>query len=136
MATLAVVEHKYSGTGGVFSPFKIQLVERNHYWVAVKTFPRWWLLLLPWYTVLRYLVQVRCVLKGAGSGEEFAASGSKQAIALAILRGTWQALLGLPRMWRKRSAIMATCAMDDAAFAALLKRYLLTFRELLDDSEA
>ena len=27
-------------------PFKLYLVERNHYWVAVKTFPRWWLLRL------------------------------------------------------------------------------------------
>ena len=136
VATNAVVEHQYSGTGGVFSPFKIQLVERNHYWVAVKTFPRSWLLLLPWYTLLRYLTQVRCVMFGAGSGGEFAASGSKIAIALAILRGTGQALLGVPRMFRKRSVIMADSAMDDRAFAALLTRYRLTFRELLDDGGA
>jgi GT2 family glycosyltransferase len=134
VATRAVVEHHYSGTGGVFSAFKIQLVERNHYWVALKTFPRSWLLLLPWYTAVRYLVQVRCVLTGAGSGGEFASSGSMLAIVQAILRGSWEALLGVPLMLRKRSKIMAEGKMSDAEFAVLLKRYELTFRELLDDS--
>lgn len=133
VATRAVVEHQYSGTGGVFSPFKIQLVERNHYWVAIKTFPRSWLLLLPWYTLVRYLVQVRCVLTGAGSGGEFAGSGSKLAIVKAILLGTWQAFAGMPLMLRKRKSILAGSAMDDAAFGSLLTRYELTFRELLDD---
>lgn len=133
IATDAVVEHKYSGTGGVFSPFKIYLVERNHYWVAIKTFPRSWLLLLPWYTLLRYLTQLRCIFFGAGSGNDFRNSTSQREIVKAILRGTWDAVQGIPKMLRKRSVIMAGCRMDDAAFADRLERFSLTFRELLDD---
>ncbi len=62
LATQAVVYHKYSQSSGSFSSFKVYLVERNHYWVAVKNFPLRRLLLLPLFTLLRYLEQVRTVL--------------------------------------------------------------------------
>lgn len=136
VATQAVVEHRYSGTGGVFSPFKIYLVERNHYWLAIKTFPLAWLVLLPWYTLIRYLVQIRTVLAGAGAGSEFRESASQREIALALLRGILDALKGAPAMLRKRAGIMADRRMDDRAFAGLLSCYGMTFRELLDDGAA
>src|SRR6185369_12131340 len=67
LARDAVVYHKYSGTAGAFSPFKLYLVERNHYWVALKTFPLSMLLLVPFFTLVRFMVQARLVLAGAGS---------------------------------------------------------------------
>jgi len=47
LARDAVVYHKYSQTGGSFSPHKFYLVERNHYWVVFKTFPLTGVLTLP-----------------------------------------------------------------------------------------
>jgi len=132
LATGAVVYHKYSATSGVFSPFKLYLVERNHYWVAVKNFPLGMLLLVPWHTIVRYLVQVRIVLSGSGSGGEFAASGARGALVRALLKGTWDALVGMPAMWRKRRLIMAESRRSPKEMSLLFRRYRMTFRELLD----
>lgn len=132
IATDAVVYHKYSGTGGVFSPFKLCLVERNHYWVAIKNFPLSMLLLVPFYTVVRYLVQLKVVLKGEGSGGEFAASGSKMSIVKALLKGTWGALMGMPLMLAKRRDIMRKARIDSKEMEALMKKYRMSFYELLD----
>lgn len=132
LASDAVVYHKYSGTGGVFSPFKLYLVERNHYWVAMKSFPIGMLLMVPWHTVVRYLVQARVVLAGEGSGGEFASSGARWEIVRALMKGTWDALLGVPTMWRKRRRIMTGARRTPAEMSALFSRYRMTFHELLD----
>ncbi|NVN98374.1 MAG: glycosyltransferase family 2 protein [Geobacteraceae bacterium] len=132
IATDAVVYHKYSGTGGAFSPFKLYLVERNHYWVAVKNFPFPMLLLVPFYSFVRYLVQLKVVLNGEGSGGEFAASDSKLPIVRAIVKGTWDALLGLPLMILKRRGIMKNARISSKEMQALMKKYRMSFYELLD----
>jgi GT2 family glycosyltransferase len=132
LATGAVVYHKYSKTGGVFSPFKIYLVERNHYWVALKNFPLRLLLLVPFFTVVRYLVQVGVVLSAKGSGGEFLTSGSRFTLIKAIIKGTWEALTGTPRMLGKRARIMRSRKITGSEMTALLKRYRMGFRELLD----
>lgn len=136
LATNAVVYHHYSGTGGVFSPFKLYLVERNHYWVAVKNFPLGSLLLVPFHTLVRYLVQAKVVLSGEGSGGEFAASGSRLAIISALVRGTFAALAGLPRMLAKRRTVMKNARISSLEMRALLHRYRMTFAELLDVRKA
>lgn len=136
LATDAVVYHKYSATSGVFSPFKLYLVERNHYWVAMKNFPLSMLLLVPFYTVIRYLVQAQVVLGGKGSGGEFAASGSKWPIIKALLKGTWDALQGMPLMLAKRRSIMRNARKAPAEMRALMKKYRMTFHELLDVGQA
>ena len=131
-ATDAVVYHKYSKTGGVFSPFKIYLVERNHYWLAFKILPWRLLLLLPFFTALRYWEQLSCVLSGSGSGGEFRASGSRSEIVWAIVKGTWHGLAGLPRMLRKRRVVMKTRRIPMGELTRLLRRHRLSFKELLD----
>ena len=132
LATDAVIYHKYSATSGVFSPFKLYLVERNHYWVAVKNFPLSMLLLVPFYTLLRYLVQIQVVLSAKGSGGEFAASGSKWPIVRALLQGSWKALVGMPLMLAKRRTIVKNARISSREMRALMKKYRMTFHELLD----
>ena len=68
LATDAVIYHKYSETGGIFTPFKVYSVERNHYWVAIKNFPMSLLILLPLFTLIRYIRQVTAVLSATGTG--------------------------------------------------------------------
>lgn len=130
----AVVSHKYSGTGGAFSPFKLYMVERNHYWTAVKNFPPGILLSLPFFTLVRYLLQAQLVLKSRGAGSQFRAGSSMQLI-LAILRGMVDAVAGLPRIWRKRRRVMSTRRITASEMRSLLKDYRMTFRELLDITE-
>jgi GT2 family glycosyltransferase len=133
LASRAVVHHKYSRTAGVFSPFKVRLVERNHYWVALKTFPVRDLLALPFFTAVRYFVQARQVLAGKGAGRDFRVSGSRGGLIKALLRGIFEALAGAPRMLTKRRQVMRKRRISMREMADLLRRYRITFRDLLEN---
>jgi GT2 family glycosyltransferase len=134
LATRAIVYHKYSQTGGSLSPFKVYLVERNHYWVVVKNHPLGMLFALPFYTLLRYGEQVRTVLRGGGVGSEFRAGPAKSALVKALLAGVAGSLLRLPRMLSKRRRLKRLRRLSSAETAELLRRYRISFRELLDNS--
>lgn len=132
LARDAVVYHKYSMTSGSLSPLKLYLVERNHFYAALKNFPLPLLFLLPFHTVLRYFTQARVVVGAKGTGGEFRESGSPGACLGAVLRGVRDALFALPVLIRKRRAVMRTRKLGGREMRELLKRYRLTFRELLD----
>jgi GT2 family glycosyltransferase len=132
-ATQAVVYHKYSQTGGSLSPFKVYLVERNHYWVVWKNFPLASIATLPFFTLWRYYEQLRAVMAGGGTGGELLAGGSRGALVKALLKGVRDGLRGLPPSLRKRRQTMANRRLTNREFALLLKRYRLTFKELLDN---
>ncbi len=133
-ATQAVVYHKYSQTSGKLSPLKVYLVERNHYWVVWKNFPFCHLIVLPFYSIWRYCEQARAVLLGGGTGGEFLASASRGELIKAVLKGICDGLGGLPRMLRKRRKLMKKRRLSGRQFSELLRRYHITFRELLDQS--
>ena len=132
LARDAVVHHKYSMTSGAFSPLKLYLVERNHYFAALKNLPLPQLLLLPFFTLARYLVQVTVVLNGKGSGGEFLASGSRGDCVRALLRGMRDAALATPALLKKRAAVMRLRRISNREMMRLLGRYRMSFRELLD----
>lgn len=131
LAPAAVVRHKYSGTSGAFSPFKLFLVERNHYWVALKCFPMRELLPVPLFTVGRYLVQAWAVLAKRGAGEQLLAAGARSRFIKALLKGTWEAFRGVPAMLERRREIMRSARLSGRQMAALLKKHRMGFRELL-----
>lgn len=134
LARDAVIYHKYSQTSGTFSPLKLYLVERNHYWVAFKNYPLTWLLALPVATIVRYSEQVRLVLASQGAGQEFVASSSKAACAIALIRGIIDALKKFPKIWAQRKALASINKLDDQEFGLLLHEYKYSFRELFDAS--
>ena len=131
-ATAAIVYHKYSQTSGRLSSFKVYLVERNHYWVALKNFPVGQLLALPFFTALRYVEQVRVVLAGGGAGDEFRSGSSQWGLVKALLKGVYDGLRGVPQVLRKRRLVMNSRKLTVHEFVKLMRRHQLTFRELLD----
>ncbi len=133
LATQAVVYHKYSQSSGSLSAFKVYLVERNHYWVALKNFPLGHLLLLPLFTMVRYLEQARTVLCGSGAGSEFRASGTQGELIKALVKGVFDSMVGLPGIFRKRRQVMAKRRLSMREFSQLLRSYRITFKELLDN---
>ncbi|HEY6007401.1 MAG TPA: glycosyltransferase family 2 protein [Geobacteraceae bacterium] len=135
LATDAVVLHKYSQTGGSFSPLKLYLVERNHYLVAVRAFPPLQLALVPFFTLVRFLRQAQLVLTARGAGGEFVGSGARGALLAALVRGTRDALRGLPAAWRERRRVLATRRITGTEMARLLCVFRLGFAELLDDGD-
>lgn len=137
LARDAVVYHKYSMTSGAFSPFKLYLVERNHFFAAVKNFPTGQLWSIPWHTLLRYFTQAKVVIGAKGAGGEFMESASRGALVSAFVRGVRDAVLALPRLMRKRAAVMEKRRVSHRQMAELLRRHRLSFQELLDvDTEA
>ena len=106
-ATQAVVYHKYSQTGGKLSPFKVYLVERNHYWVVWKNFPFSRIITLPFYSIWRYCEQLRSVLSGGGTGDEFRASGSRIELIKAMIKGN------SIRNWRSSADVLQTETGDE-----------------------
>lgn len=131
LARDAVVYHRYSRSGGEFSPFKLYLVERNHFWVALKSFPAAMLLSLPFWTFVRYLVQAHLVMSSRGAGGQFR-SASSSALAMALLRGIGDAAASLPQLMRKRRAVMRTRQLSPTEMRDLLDRFSISFMELLD----
>jgi GT2 family glycosyltransferase len=131
-ATGAVVYHKYSQTTGKLSPFKVYLVERNHYWVVWKNFPFSRIITLPFYSARRYYEQMRAVLTGSGTGGEFQASGSRGRLIRATLKGIIDGLGGTVRMLRRRRHTMKNRRLSMQQYSILLNRYQITYGELLD----
>ena len=132
LATNAVVYHKYSQSSGSLSPLKVYFVERNHYWAALKNFPPGLLLLLPIYTLLRYLEQVKTVLSGQGTGAEFSSGGSRGEIVKVLLKALLESFVGIPKALGKRQRIMVSRRLSWREFSALLQKYRISFKELLD----
>ncbi len=133
LASGSVVYHKYSQSSGSLSPFKVYLVERNHYWVALKNFPPGRLLTLPYFTVLRYLQQGKVVLFGGGTGTEFRAGGAQGRIIKSLLKALYDSFSGLPQVLRKRRQVMKIRRLSPREFSRLLQHYRIGFRELLDN---
>jgi GT2 family glycosyltransferase len=131
LARDAVVYHRYSRSGGVFSPFKLYLVERNHYWVALKTFPVDMLLALPFWTLIRYLVQLQLVFRSKGAGAQFR-NTSSLALVKSLARGVLDAARSLPLLYCKRRKVMANRRLTSAETKNLIKTFSISFKELLD----
>jgi GT2 family glycosyltransferase len=91
----AVALHVGSATtGGQHSEFSLYHGHRNLVWTFVKDMPGilFWLL-LPVHLAMNFVTVVWFVLKGRGG---------------VILRAKWDALRGLPAIWRKRKAVQRT----------------------------
>ena len=131
LARDAVVHHRYSKSGGVFSPFKLYLVERNHFWVALKCFPLPMLMALPFWTMVRYVVQAKLVLGARGAGVQFRSSSPLDLIG-AVLRGVRDMALGLPKVLVKRREVMLTRRLSVAEIKRMLNTFSISFAELLD----
>jgi GT2 family glycosyltransferase len=126
-APKAVVYHKYSASTSSYSPTKMFLVERNHYFLALKNYPLTMLLLLPVWSFYRYLLMAYAVLSGKGKGNA-TGGGQTGALLWAFIRGHWQALCGAPRQIGRRPA---NKRIDSKTFAALLNQYRIPLSKMI-----
>ncbi len=111
----SVAHHVGSGTtGGQHSDFSVYHGHRNLVWTFVKDMPGllFWLS-LPLHVALNLVSIVWFALRGQGR---------------VILRAKWDALLGLPRMWRKRQQIQAARVASVGAIWRVLDKRLLPIR--------
>ncbi len=126
----AVVHHYHSASSGSYSSFKAFLVERNRIWVAVKSFPLSILFLGVFYTFLRYFYQAVGALTGKGAAGKFTKEASKIKLVIILIKANISALLGLPKMLKKRKEIMAKKRISNKEFYSLFKRFGISAREI------
>ena len=129
LAPKAVVYHKYSGAAGKYSVFKALHVERNRIWVAVKNFPLPWLLMAPYFTLKRYIVQAYGIAVSRGSASKFKESQPPAVIASTIVRAYLSAMKALPAMLKKRKAVKKKISSRE--FIKLMKKYRISVSELV-----
>ncbi|HEY9897914.1 MAG TPA: glycosyltransferase family 2 protein [Pantanalinema sp.] len=126
----AVVYHHYSATAGKYSPLKAYLVERNHLWVRLRTFPLGMLLLSPCYTFWRYLLQAYGVLAKKGASGQFASQAPAGGLVLILLRAYFHTLLALPRLIAERRRIRRLRAVSSREVSSWFDRFGISAREL------
>lgn len=128
----AIIYHKYSATAGSFSPFKLYLVERNHFWAALKTFPGLLIILLPVTTLMRYLIQVFAIFRSRGSGEAFRQSLSPGECLIAVAKGFLHGVFCSGNGLRKRLTQKEKSKLNDFGMLELIISYKMSILELLD----
>ncbi len=130
-APAASVRHLYSRTGGGYSEFKAFHVERNHFWVLLKDLPLSNIMLFPFYTGWRYIIQLYGLLSGQGSVARFAEKAGLGQMLGIVFRAYGAAFLRLPRTLKKRRLIWKGRRLGNEEYRSILKRHRITARELM-----
>jgi GT2 family glycosyltransferase len=126
------VTHFYSQTLGKFNPKKVFWIERNHFWITIKSFPLPLLLFVPWFTFYRYLLQVYVILFGIGELSGYVSGGNgRSSIVKVILQAYLSFLQGLPLMLRKRRQIMRSARRGPWEMTRLIWQNRLPMLEIL-----
>ncbi|MBI4683933.1 MAG: glycosyltransferase family 2 protein [Nitrospirae bacterium] len=119
----AVVYHHSSATAGRYSPMKAYLVERNRVWILIKYFPLRYILLSPFYTGLRWILQLYGAISGTGAAGRFTGEYSLLKLAIVFLRAYIDAIKGLAKMIKKRIRMRKIKKMNSGDFSLWLKRF-------------
>ena len=126
----ALVYHKYSASGGAYTPQKVYWVERNRIWTVVKTFPMTAAVLSPLYTLARYATGLLSLFSGKGSVGKLAESYPAGDLFRAVIRAYVDGFKGMPEMFRKRKALRAVQVVGDREFARMLRGFRAGVREV------
>jgi len=126
----SVVYHHSSAASGKYSPLKAYLVERNRLWVLIKYFPLRYILLSPFYTILRWTLQLYGALAGKGAAGRFAEERSFLMLAGVFIKAYFDAVLGLPVMIKKRLKMAKIKRTGAKEFALWLKKFRIGAAEI------
>jgi GT2 family glycosyltransferase len=129
----AVVEHRYSQSAGRASRLKAYHVERNRLWLAIRNFPRKHLLLLPWFTAVRYFYHLLAMLGGRGKAGEFVqGGGSAFGLFGVVLQAHWQTLKRLRALLTERRAIAASRRIEPLQMSKMLERHRISLKRVAE----
>ncbi|MGO9016304.1 MAG: glycosyltransferase family 2 protein [Dissulfurispiraceae bacterium] len=131
LAPQATVRHLYSQTGGPYSGFKAYHIERNRFWVLMKDLPASFILLFPFYTIWRYVVQFYGLLSDKGSVARFAQGGGSLNLIGVVLKAWYGAIAGLPAALKKRKRIWGSKRLSIEKYKDLLNMNIITAAELV-----
>lgn len=130
----AVVRHHRGSTLGLVSPERVRLIERNRLLLAVKLFPGTLLWLNGVYHLARLAAGAKAALLNRGEISRFSSPRAKLRVALAMLQGCLQALMMIPRTWRKRREFRRLRRLTSAQVRRLLRQYRIPLRTLSEQA--
>lgn len=126
----AVVYHRGGMTLGRYSKKRLFLIERNRLWLVFKLFPlRLWPL-VPVYFVRRIVATVFATSDQEGEAHKAARELGTFALIQCIAKANGAALLGLPKMIRKRAQVNKYRQLSADDIRSLLKRYEIPLEDL------
>ena len=130
----AVVRHHRGATLGLGSARRLTLIERNRVLLAVKLFP--WSLL--WangaFLLARIGAGMWAAVRSRGEMRHYPGMGGKFTAALALLRGTAQAIPRIPATLGKRRALRAKRRLTSRQIRRLLMANRIGLRELSESA--
>jgi GT2 family glycosyltransferase len=126
----SVVYHHYSMTTGAYSPRKVYLVERNRIWIVWKYFPVKQLLLSPFHSFARYLMQAYGAVSRKGAAGQFAKQHSGWSLIWSVIKAYCDAFMGAPRVWRERRRMKRLRKVSGSEIDRWFKYYRLPLREI------
>ena len=129
----AIVTHHYSMTMGRYSSRKLYLVERNHYWVAVKNFPLIAVAFIPFVTLWRYLLTASLLAGGGNSSVAPVRESGMLPLLSAVIKGNLDMLVKLPNMLKKRVSNRKVRRLGTLAQLSLMRKFMLPMREIMGE---
>jgi hypothetical protein len=112
----------------MYSKLKAFLVERNHIWVAWKNFPVSWIITLPYYITLRYVIQLYGAVSGKGSASKFARSHPVKDVIVSLITAYASAFKGAHLIIKKRRTIKRKISIRE--FEEIIKKNKISARQL------
>jgi GT2 family glycosyltransferase len=125
----AVVRHHKAATLGIGSARRLALIERNRVLLAVKLFPWTLLVLNPLYYSARLIAGAWASLRGRGEAGRFP---GRFTLALTLLRADVEAVRLLPRMLRKRRALVRRLSSGEVR--RLIMQYRIPLKTLSEQA--
>ena len=126
----ARVWHHHSGTAGEYSPQKIFWVERNRFWLAVKSFPLVLLAASPIFTANRFFWNALYGLFRRGAAGNFLKGHSVVVLCRTLAAAYVDAFRHIVPVWRDRGRIRGGRRLSDREFLLLMRRFGISARDL------
>ena len=127
----AVVNHHHGSTLGRYSEQRLFLIERNRVWLAAKLFPWRLLWLNPFYFMARMAASLLAALLGRGESGQARESVPVTGLLKCVVKANLAALVGLPKMLRKRAGIEAFRKLSPAEVAQVVRRFHIPLADLV-----
>jgi len=112
----ARVHHWFSGTTAGLSPYKARCIERNHITVAIRHLPASDVVLLPYWTLARWLALRSSALEASPG------SGARRQLMSAVLRGAGHGILRVPGALLERQRLARRHPVERREWTARLRR--------------
>ena len=130
----AVVRHHRGATLGLGSARRLTLIERNRALLAVKLFPGSLLWANGAFLLARIVAGMWAAVRNRGEMRHYPGMGGKFTAALALLRGTAQAVPLIPTMLHKRRALRPKRRLTGRQIRKLLLANRIGLRELSESA--